>query len=612
MKKKKILVEKISRSYEIKTGTESRRLCVFKDLSLDVFDKELMVILGPSGCGKSTLLKLIAGLENPDGGEIKILRKHLAEENWEVIEAPGNERGMVFQEYTLFPWLTVRENVYFGLIGSSFSAISKKKRGIIKEESDFKKTYHFGDQLSIFWKGIPKIPPRNLQHIQYYIDLVGLSGYEGAYPKELSGGMKQRLALARSLASQPEILLMDEPFGALDAGTRRALQNQILYLKEKIDLTIIFVTHDISEAIYLGERVLIFSHKPVSIVNDIDIKNSLGETELKSGKRIKQDESQRKKFDKLTDKVQMIFESLNLRVSFNDWPGHMLSYLAQDLRLLIEDVTLETSLDLMDRTHRLLDQQVDICIVDLIELVEIFESIDRKELTTLKIIGILAHDPTLYKLLWWGKNQFPTQDSILLPDVVNNSHIPAVSPSSSTIFRLLDMDIEKVNKTTSDLDVFGSFTNCISNPQEDNYLVILREPYISYVKEQYKNVREFKLPKNISDKFIFLFLTATWAIEKKNLNNREVFNEYIKGLEGSLKWVLKSKGEKYKPLMDYLKNSIHWQEWIKQNQKNVGQILENIEWLPNIDLRKRLNYLSSKLNLNAEEMGDHLIDMMRS
>jgi ABC-type nitrate/sulfonate/bicarbonate transport system ATPase subunit len=196
-------------------------------LSLGVRDKEFVSIVGPSGCGKSTLLRIAAGLIRPSSGEVLV--------DGRPVDGPGAERGMVFQSYTLFPWLTVQGNVEFGL----------RLRGLA--------------------------PDDRARVAQRYIDLVGLKGAEPAYPKELSGGMQQRVAIARALANDPAILLMDEPFGALDAQTRSVMQELLLRVWEQTHKTVLFVTHDIDEAVLLSDRVYVMTARPGKIKAEVDI-----------------------------------------------------------------------------------------------------------------------------------------------------------------------------------------------------------------------------------------------------------------------------------------------------------------------------------------------------
>ena len=199
------------------------------DLAIkDVADAgEFRVFLGPSGCGKSTILNIVAGLFAPTTGQALLRGKPIA--------GPGPERGMVFQSYSSYPWLTVLENVGFGL----------KLRGVAKAERD---------SVARTW-----------------IKKVGLEGSEKKYPKQLSGGMRQRVAIARTLAVKPQVILMDEPFGALDVQTRLGMQNLINQLWEEIEGTILFVTHDIPEAVYLADKIHILSAGPGTIVDEIDV-----------------------------------------------------------------------------------------------------------------------------------------------------------------------------------------------------------------------------------------------------------------------------------------------------------------------------------------------------
>ena len=196
-------------------------------ISLDVEEKEFSVIVGPSGCGKSSLLRLVAGLIEPSAGTISLDGK--------LVTRPGRDRGMVFQSYTLFPWLTVEDNVEFGL----------KLRDMAAEER----------------KRVAK----------RYIQEVGLEGFEKSYPKQLSGGMMQRVALARALANDPAILLMDEPFGALDSQTRSLMQELLLTIWEHSHKTVLFITHDIDEAILLGDRVHVMTARPGRIKEMVEI-----------------------------------------------------------------------------------------------------------------------------------------------------------------------------------------------------------------------------------------------------------------------------------------------------------------------------------------------------
>jgi ABC-type nitrate/sulfonate/bicarbonate transport system ATPase subunit len=195
--------------------------------SLDVATNDFITILGPSGCGKSTLLRIVAGLDTPTTGEVLL--------DGQPVTGPGADRGMVFQSYTLFPWLTVRQNICFGL---------REKGMPANEQAD--------------------IAAR-------FIEEVGLRGFEDHYPKQLSGGMQQRVALARALANDPKILLLDEPFGALDNQTRALMQELLLSIWGLHKKTVLFVTHDIDEAIFMANRCVVFSARPGRIKNELAI-----------------------------------------------------------------------------------------------------------------------------------------------------------------------------------------------------------------------------------------------------------------------------------------------------------------------------------------------------
>ncbi|HEX4884031.1 MAG TPA: ABC transporter ATP-binding protein [Casimicrobiaceae bacterium] len=191
---------------------------------LDVAENDFVTILGPSGCGKSTLLRIVAGLDHPTTGEVLL--------DGVRIGAPGADRGMVFQSYTLFPWLTVLDNVCFGL----------RERGLKRAEQ--------------------------VEVAREFIDRVGLAAFANHYPKQLSGGMQQRTALARALANRPRMLLMDEPFGALDHQTRELMQELLLGIWERERKTVLFVTHDIDEAVFMGGRVVVMTARPGRIKSD--------------------------------------------------------------------------------------------------------------------------------------------------------------------------------------------------------------------------------------------------------------------------------------------------------------------------------------------------------
>ena len=207
--------------------SSGKKQIVLKDISFQVHQREFLSIIGPSGWGKPTLIRILAGLETATSGEILLDGK--------PVVAPGAERGMVFQKYTLFPWLTVCQNVMFGL-----ESIGKDR--------------DTAENIALQW-----------------LDIIGLARYADYYPGQLSGGMQQRVAIARALAPQPRVLLMDEPFGALDAQTRTQMQNYLLEVWRNIDITIIFVTHDLDEAVYLSDRILALKANPGEINELIEV-----------------------------------------------------------------------------------------------------------------------------------------------------------------------------------------------------------------------------------------------------------------------------------------------------------------------------------------------------
>ncbi len=194
---------------------------------LEVAENDFIALLGPSGCGKSTLLRIVAGLETPTSGSVKL--------DGQEVSGPGPDRGMVFQSYTLFPWLTIEQNICFGL----------REKGLSLSQQQ--------------------------EIASHFIAQVGLRGFERHYPKQLSGGMQQRTALARALANNPRILLMDEPFGALDHQTRELMQELLLSIWEQERKTVMFVTHDIDEAIFMGSRVVVMSARPGAIKCDLPV-----------------------------------------------------------------------------------------------------------------------------------------------------------------------------------------------------------------------------------------------------------------------------------------------------------------------------------------------------
>jgi NitT/TauT family transport system ATP-binding protein len=196
-------------------------LVAIRDFDLEVEEGEFVCLLGPSGCGKTTLLRMVAGLESISEGSIEL--------NGKVITGPGSDRGMVFQDFGLFPWRNVKKNVEFG--------------------------------LEI--KGVPA--EKRAETSQKYVELVGLKGFEKSHPRELSGGMKQRVGIARALANDPAVLLMDEPFGALDAQTRNQMQMELLRIWKETKKTVLFVTHSVDEAVFLADRIVVMTARPGSI-----------------------------------------------------------------------------------------------------------------------------------------------------------------------------------------------------------------------------------------------------------------------------------------------------------------------------------------------------------
>jgi NitT/TauT family transport system ATP-binding protein len=216
-------VEDVSKIFPSPDGD----VAALEGINFSVHRRELMCVIGQSGCGKSTLVRILAGLDSPSSGAVLLDEK--------PVTRPGAERGMVFQAYTLFPWLTVKENVMFGLKMTGRSGVSVE------------------------------------QEARQWIAMVGLSKFEKSYPHQLSGGMKQRVAIARALANQPRVLLMDEPFGALDAQTRCQMQSYLLQIWKNVDVTIIFITHDLEEAIYLADRILVLKAHPGRIDELIEV-----------------------------------------------------------------------------------------------------------------------------------------------------------------------------------------------------------------------------------------------------------------------------------------------------------------------------------------------------
>jgi len=230
--KSKLVLENVSKEYPLKKGAS---VLAVSDVSFDVIENEVCVLLGPSGCGKSTLLHMMAGLIEPSKGRLALEDKE--------IHGPSRDRGMVFQGYTSFPWLTVEENVEYGMRLNNVPPAERSKR------------------------------------VDFFIDRVNLTKFRNAYPTQLSGGMKQRVAIARMLANAPEISLLDEPFGALDAETRWHMQELLLDIIDDSEMTAVMVTHDIPEALFLADRIIFLSRHPGRIKDILTM-------DFKQGRRI--------------------------------------------------------------------------------------------------------------------------------------------------------------------------------------------------------------------------------------------------------------------------------------------------------------------------------------
>jgi NitT/TauT family transport system ATP-binding protein len=237
----KLRLENVTKRFPIRG--EKSSFTAIEDITIDLAAGEFLVLVGPSGCGKSTLLDLLGGLSTPSSGRILLDGK--------PISGPGLDRGIVFQQYALLPWRTARKNIEFGLEAKGLPAAVRRERA------------------------------------ERYLELVGLKSFADRYPHELSGGMKQRVAIARSLAFDPEVLLMDEPFAALDAQTRESLQDELLRIWRTTGKTILFITHGIDEAIYLGQRVAVLTSRPGRIKNivEVDIDRSADDVRSDAGFR---------------------------------------------------------------------------------------------------------------------------------------------------------------------------------------------------------------------------------------------------------------------------------------------------------------------------------------
>jgi NitT/TauT family transport system ATP-binding protein len=225
LKQREVILEvrNLGKHFDAQQG----QVTALRDINFKTHRREFVCVIGPSGCGKSTLIRILAGLESPSSGEVLLDNKPVTE--------PGPDRGMVFQGYTLFPWLTVKRNVMFGLEMQGLNRVTAESEAM------------------------------------NWIELVGLEKFADAYPHQLSGGMKQRVAIARALANKPRILLMDEPFGALDAQTRCRMQANLLEIWRNIDITVLFITHDLDEAIYLADRILVLKANPGEVHEMIEV-----------------------------------------------------------------------------------------------------------------------------------------------------------------------------------------------------------------------------------------------------------------------------------------------------------------------------------------------------
>lgn len=227
-----IEINDVGKAFTRRNGAQAQRITALEQLNLQVEHGQFVTLVGPSGCGKSTLLDILAGLSIPDYGQVLV--------DGEPITGPGLERSVVFQQYALFPWRTAAANVEVGL-----ESQARGRKGLNKRQ-------------------------RRTRAMEY-LGLVGLQGFEDRYPSELSGGMRQRVAIARALAHEPRVLLMDEPFAALDAQTREQLQDLLLDIWKRTGTTIIFITHGIEEAVYLGQRVAVLTGRPGTLKEVIDI-----------------------------------------------------------------------------------------------------------------------------------------------------------------------------------------------------------------------------------------------------------------------------------------------------------------------------------------------------
>ncbi len=226
-----IVIDRVSKEFAAHGKTAAVR--VIDDVSMTIGKGEFIVFLGPSGCGKTTLMRIVGGLETASRGQVRL--------DGATVTGPDRKKGMVFQSYSSFPWLDVIDNIRFGM--------------------------RFRDDIAA---------PEKERLAQYYLELVGLRGFESYRVNRISGGMRQRLAIARTLAAGPDVLLMDEPFGALDAQNREFLQEQLVGIQKSEHKTVIFVTHDVEEAIFLADRIVLFSARPARVLQEIRVGDHIG------------------------------------------------------------------------------------------------------------------------------------------------------------------------------------------------------------------------------------------------------------------------------------------------------------------------------------------------
>ena len=279
---KTLSIQNVNKSFTV----DGQKVDVLKDINLEIQEGEFIAIVGHSGCGKSTLLKIIAGLEKNDTGLVTV--------DGNEVKGPGMDRGMIFQEHRLFPWMSIEKNVQLGL------------KGLSKEEK-----IKLSDQ---------------------YLELVKLSEFKKAYPSQLSGGMSQRAAIARSLVSQPEILLLDEPFGALDALTKIELQEELLKIRERFHNTMIMVTHDIEEAVFLADRIVVMSARPGRIKDVIEVE--LGKYRDRGGSDFAH--YKKKIFDYFFEEKTVVPEYNNYKENPHKWICIFVFYRKISLNMLVK------------------------------------------------------------------------------------------------------------------------------------------------------------------------------------------------------------------------------------------------------------------------------------